>query len=191
MKSKEQIYNIPNFISAYRLFAVPVLFYIAFIGKEEVFFWWFLFNMFTDVLDGYIARKFNMQTKIGAKLDSLADFAMYILVMYAFFRFKWNDLSSYKLSFYFLIFFYLFIDIFALIRFKEIASLHLYLSKLNGLIQGFFFLITFTIGFYKYFYFFMFALASLSFIENMYFLMVLKEMRSNIKGFLWYKKIIK
>jgi len=189
-KSKENIFTIPNILSLYRLLTVPLLFYIASAGYETLFFYWFLFNMFTDALDGFIARKFNMETEFGAKLDSVADFAMYLLAMYAMIRFKWYVLEPYKYSFYILIFYYLFIDIFALIKFKEIASLHLISSKINGVIQGIFFLLLFTIGFIPQYYWIMFALATFSFFENMYFLIKLKKMRSDLKGILWYKTAI-
>jgi len=187
MQQKEQIYNIPNFLSFYRLLSVPVLAYIVYLGNESVFFYGFLFSLFTDALDGFIARRFNMQTKFGAKLDSIADFAMYLLAMYALIHFKWSVLSVYSVSFYLIIFYYLFIDIFSLFKFKEISSLHLIISKINGVVQGLFFLVLFGVGFNPYFYWVMFFLASIGFIENMYYLIKLKEMRSDIKGYLWQK----
>ena len=188
MQEKEQIYNLPNFLSLYRLLMVPLLGYLVYIGKEELFFYWFLFNMLTDALDGFIARKFDMQTRLGAKLDSLADFAMYLLVMYAFIQLKWQILSPYKVSFIIIIFYYLFIDIFALFKFKEISSLHLIISKINGVVQGFFFLLLFTIGFNRYYYWFMFTLATIGFIENMFFLIKLNKMKVGMKGVYWYYK---
>ncbi len=182
---KKQFLNIPNIISLYRLLSVPVLFYIAWKGNEKLFFYWFLFNIFTDALDGFIARKLNMQTKIGAKLDSLADFAMYLLAMFAMLQLKYNELQPVIFSFYLIIGYYLFIDIFALIKFKEVSSLHLYFSKVNGIIQSIFFVLLFTIGFNKQFYWFMFVLSSFSFIENMYFLIRMDRMRSDLKGIFW------
>ncbi len=187
MNKKEKFFTIPNIISLYRLLSVPLLFYIAYLGKEKLFFYWFLFNAFTDALDGFIARTFNMQTKWGAKLDSLADFFMYLLAMYALIRLKGDELEPVKLSFYLLIFYYLFTDLFALFKFKEISSLHLYLSKFNGIIQSLFFVMLFTIGFNPYFYWIMFIFASLAFVENMYFLIKLKEIRSDLKGIFWVK----
>jgi len=188
MDKKERFFTIPNIISLYRLLSVPILFYVAYLGKERLFFYWFLFNAFTDALDGFIARTFNMQTRWGAKLDSLADFFMYLLAMYALIRLKGNELEPVKYSFYILIFYYLFIDLFSLIKFKEISSLHLYLSKLNGIIQSLFFLMLFTIGFNPYYYWIMFIFATLSFFENMYFLTKLKKMRSDLKGIYWVNK---
>jgi len=183
--TKENIYNLPNLLSLYRLLSVPFLFYVAYAGYENLFFYWFVINMFTDALDGFIARHFNMQTKFGAKLDSLADFAMYLAGMYGLMHLKWDVLQHYQYSFYLLIFYYLFIDIFALLKFNEISSLHLISSKLNGVIQGLFFVLLFTWGFHPVLYWVMFALASFSFFENMYFLIKLKKMRSNLKGLFW------
>ena len=186
---KEQIYTVPNFISLYRLLSVPVLFYVAYQGNESLFFYWFLFNVFTDALDGFIARKFNMQTTFGAKLDSTADFAMYLLAMYALIRFKWDELEPYKLSFFLLIFYYLFIDLFALFKFREIASLHLISSKVSGVLQALFFLALFIKGFNPVLYWIMFVVATFSFIENMYYLIFLKKIKSNLKGFFWHRNI--
>ena len=183
--TRENIYNLPNFLSLYRLLSVPFLFYVAYTGNEKLFFYWFLINMFTDALDGFIARRFHMQTQLGAKLDSLADFAMYLAGMYGLIHLKWDVLETYRYSFYLLVFYYIFIDLFALMKFKEISSLHLISSKLNGLIQGLFFLLLFTWGFYPALYWLMFGLASFSFVENMYFLIKLKKMRSNLKGLFW------
>ena len=188
MNNKEKFLTLPNIISLYRLLSVPVLFYIAYKGHENLFFYWFLFNAFTDALDGFIARKFNLQTEWGAKLDSLADFFMYLLAMYALLRFRGEELQSVKYSFYLLIFFYLFIDFFSLIKFKEISSLHLYSAKLNGLIQSLFFVVLFSLGFHPVFYWIMFVLAAFSFVENVYFLIKLKKMRSDLKGIYWVKK---
>ena len=187
-KRKENIYNIPNLLSFYRLISVPILFYVAYTGREQLFFYWFLFNISTDALDGFIARTFNLQTQFGAKLDSIADFAMYVLAMYAMLHLKWNALENYALSFYLIIFYYLFIDIFSLMKFKEIASLHLISSKINGIVQSIFFILLFTIGFSPVFYWFMFTLATYSFIENMYYLIKIDKMRSDLKGFLWKNK---
>lgn len=188
MNRKENIYNIPNFISLYRLLSVPFLAYIVLQKKENLFFYWFLFNLFTDVLDGFIARTFNLKTKFGAKLDSFADFAMYLLAMFALIYLKWEELEPYKYSLYLLIFYYVFIDIFSFIKFGEVSSLHLYFSKFNGLLQAVFFLIIFGIGFNKLLYFAVFFFASLSFLENMYFLLKIDKMRSDLKGIYWLQK---
>ncbi len=69
--------NIPNQISLARMIMMPVLifFYLAdFIpyGKLIALIIYFLAWM-SDMLDGYIARKYNMVTSLGKLLDPVAD----------------------------------------------------------------------------------------------------------------------
>ena len=65
--------NLPNYITSIRLiFTIPL---IIFLETNNILFVWIiiLFGGITDYLDGYIARKFKLKTKIGAILDPLAD----------------------------------------------------------------------------------------------------------------------
>ncbi len=74
-------WNIPNVLSAYRLASFPMLLAFMFLKYETLFAWFFCFNLITDIADGFIARKWNLQTPEGAILDSLADFGSYILAL--------------------------------------------------------------------------------------------------------------
>ena len=68
-----KMYSIPNYITSIRLiFTIPL---IIFLETNNILFVWIiiLFGGITDYLDGYIARKFKLKTKIGAILDPLAD----------------------------------------------------------------------------------------------------------------------
>ncbi|MBT4938057.1 MAG: CDP-alcohol phosphatidyltransferase family protein, partial [Rhodospirillaceae bacterium] len=79
--SKEDIrINIPNLISLLRLLCVPLTVWL--IMKNEVLaaFWVFVFAGVSDALDGFIAKKFNLQTELGAYLDPIADKALLISV---------------------------------------------------------------------------------------------------------------
>lgn len=68
--------NIPNVISCLRLAATPCTI-ISIIYSPPHYRWLplviFLCAAFTDAIDGYIARHFNMQTRLGNFLDPLAD----------------------------------------------------------------------------------------------------------------------
>lgn len=67
----------PNLLSLVRIFMVPVLLYFAFNGKQYYFISALIFAVLTDVLDGYVARRFNLVTQLGAHLDSIGDFFIY------------------------------------------------------------------------------------------------------------------
>jgi len=85
---KEKFWNIPNSLSLYRLLIFPVLLYWIFSCRESLIAVFIAINLFTDWLDGIIARAFNMQTRIGAKLDSWADTGTYICAFLAIYLFK-------------------------------------------------------------------------------------------------------
>lgn len=67
--------SLPNFLSSLRLGFVPVLLMLAYAGEAKVFFVCLLISLVTDTLDGFLARRLNATSVIGAKLDSLADLA--------------------------------------------------------------------------------------------------------------------
>ncbi len=69
--------NLPNWITAIRLAGVPVLLWLAWLGHATAFLWLLGFLFLTDAVDGYIARKLQAKSPLGAMLDSHADFAVY------------------------------------------------------------------------------------------------------------------
>lgn len=75
--AKDKIVNLPNLVSFIRILMAPVLFYLAFTQQPYWFFGVLLFAEFTDVLDGFLARTLHQTTKMGARLDSWGDFAIY------------------------------------------------------------------------------------------------------------------
>lgn len=71
--------NIANIITSIRILCGIVLIFCAPFSK------WFnliyVVGGITDVLDGFLARRFNMKTKIGAKLDTIADLIFTAVVL--------------------------------------------------------------------------------------------------------------
>jgi CDP-diacylglycerol--glycerol-3-phosphate 3-phosphatidyltransferase len=71
---KEVLLNVPNSITILRLIFTFVLVYLIWINYNFIFTGiLFLLIASTDTLDGYLARKLNQTTKIGAKLDQYID----------------------------------------------------------------------------------------------------------------------
>jgi cardiolipin synthase len=183
-----KIISIPNLLSFYRLILFPVILILALKGYEKPFVVLLVINLITDVLDGLIARAFNMQTEFGARLDSIADFATYLLAILGVFVFKYEDFQPHLVSF--LIFLGLFFGsyLFSLIKFGRFPSLHLYSWKIGGYIQGFFFFILFVFGFFTPLYYLMVIWGILAFSEHILIQLLLPEMRSNQKGMYWVLK---
>src|SRR5690349_11020529 len=94
---KERFWTIPNLLSLYRILIFPFILWLILSGNENLFAVFITINLVTDILDGLIARTFNLQTKLGAKLDSWADMGTYILAFLAIYLFKWKEISPHSL----------------------------------------------------------------------------------------------
>lgn len=68
-----QTANIPNAITLIRILLVPALVFLLLHGAFGGAIWLFLAAGVSDALDGFIARRFNLATRLGAILDPLAD----------------------------------------------------------------------------------------------------------------------
>ena len=66
--------NLPNAISAARVLMVPLLLLLAFRGQSAPFTRLLAASLFMDFLDGYLARRLDQRTPLGAQLDSWGDF---------------------------------------------------------------------------------------------------------------------
>ena len=69
--------NLANIVTSVRFVLTPVLIYFVFTQARVPFFWTAVIIMFTDAIDGTIARLLNQESAFGRKLDSIADFCFY------------------------------------------------------------------------------------------------------------------
>jgi cardiolipin synthase len=65
--------NPANLITLGRLLSVPVSVWLILAGQFAAAFWMFVLAGISDAVDGFIAKRFDMRTKIGALLDPVAD----------------------------------------------------------------------------------------------------------------------
>ncbi|ORY98990.1 CDP-alcohol phosphatidyltransferase-domain-containing protein [Syncephalastrum racemosum] len=72
----ENIYTIPNFLTFTRLLSAPVLGYLIIQQDYPWALGLFALSGFTDMLDGYIARRYNLKTVVGSIIDPAADKAL-------------------------------------------------------------------------------------------------------------------
>lgn len=75
--------NIPNILTIFRFFLVPTYLFIYFSDIPSKLYWSvaiILLAGITDVVDGYLARRYDLVTEIGSLLDPLADKLMIIAV---------------------------------------------------------------------------------------------------------------
>ena len=65
--------NLPNLITLGRLILVPVIVWLLLSGFTRAAFFAFLIAGLSDAADGFLAKRYKMETELGAYLDPLAD----------------------------------------------------------------------------------------------------------------------
>lgn len=71
---KKKIFTIPNLLSLFRLLLIPLIIWLFCIkGNTLLAIAVMLLSGLTDIVDGYIARHFNMVSDVGKILDPIAD----------------------------------------------------------------------------------------------------------------------
>ena len=121
--------NIPNILSIFRLCSVPILLWLTWAGHKNIFLGLFIFAIFTDWLDGFIARKFNQTTKLGAQLDSWADAAIYFTLAFSAY-FLWPEIFIAEILYFILMIASIVVPVFlGLIKFHTLTSYHTWIVK--------------------------------------------------------------
>jgi len=75
--------NIPNLITLGRVILVPVVFWLLVSGQTQAAFFAFVLAGVSDGIDGFIAKRFNQSTELGAYLDPLADKLLLVSIFVA------------------------------------------------------------------------------------------------------------
>ncbi|MFP5411197.1 MAG: CDP-alcohol phosphatidyltransferase family protein, partial [Gammaproteobacteria bacterium] len=77
----ERVLNLPNVITLLRIAVVPVIAWLILQRLWGPAFWLFLAAAVSDGIDGFIARRFNLMTQLGAALDTVADKALGVVTL--------------------------------------------------------------------------------------------------------------
>ncbi|MFN8714436.1 MAG: CDP-alcohol phosphatidyltransferase family protein [Bacteroidota bacterium] len=177
--------NIPNILSGWRLLSFPVLIYFIFTGNRSAFILLLSINLITDILDGLIARVFKLQTNFGARLDSLADMGTYIAAFTAFIVLEWPFVSSKAVAFSVLIIMWILPQLISIIRFRKPPHFHLWSNKFAGYVQGIFIFTYFNWGNSEIYFWIMWNISILAFLEELIVAVRIPKLRSDLKGIYW------
>lgn len=184
----ENVANLPNVLSLYRLLMFPVILFLALTGREPAFVVLLVINLVSDILDGSIARMFNLRTKFGAALDNIADIGTYILALLGIFLFRWEEIGPHAWLLYLFLAIFVLSYVVSFIRFGKIPGLHLYSCVTAGYIQGIFFFILFVWGFIDWMYFVAVGWGAVAYTEKIFVLLRLDDIKFDVKGLYWLMK---
>ncbi|OCX54009.1 CDP-alcohol phosphatidyltransferase [Mucilaginibacter sp. PPCGB 2223] len=178
-----------NLITMYRIIAAPILFILIFAARFELFKWMLAFSFLTDAVDGFLARKYNVTSKLGATIDSIGDDLTVAAGIFGIIRYRPGFLSQEYLLVTLLITLYLAQVILALVRYGRMSSFHTYAAKLAAIFQGVFLILFYFISPSSNWLFILAALLTVfDLLEEILLVIILPRHQSNVKGLYWVFK---
>lgn len=173
---------IPNAISIARIGATPFLFAALWMQNAVHFRWILLACLLSDILDGWIARTFNLITRLGSSLDSIADIMVQILMIFGLWRFHRETVLSQRVLLAVIVSLYFAVIIIALLRYGRVSSFHTVLTRVAAYAQGMFFISLFFHGFIGWVFYGAVSLCILASIEELAILSLLPEWTPDVRG---------
>jgi len=183
--TRERLRHVPNAISAARIAAVPVLLALAVTGREFAFTWVLVPALLTDIADGWLARTFDLQSKQGALLDSIADTLLLFVSIYGIWVFHRDVITSNAVLCGTVIGLWVLENVVALLRYGRLSSFHTYVSKTAGYLLGIYIGVLFVFGHYPGLFLVAAGLSIAGNLEEFALLALLREWRANVRGVWW------
>ena len=176
---------VPNVLSGARALAVPVLLVLAFEEQRVAFTWVLIPALLSDIFDGWIARAFALESRLGATLDSVADSLMLFVSVYGVWVFHPEVIRGDAWLCGIAVGLWALEDVLALLRYGRLSSFHTYLSKVVANLLGFFIGWLFLFGFEPWLFYLACGSSILASLEEIALLRALPAWRVDVKGLWW------
>lgn len=178
--------RIVNSITFFRVAAFPVFIVLLFLRNEEAFKWLVLVSFLTDAIDGYLARKFNVISILGSRLDSLGDDLTILASFIGVIVFHNNFLAAIWPVILATFVLFMIQLLFALVKYQKTTSFHTYGAKAAAILQGVFLCSLFFFGqpYYPLFYAAM-GVTAAELVEEIIMVYVIPTWRADVRGLYW------
>ena len=185
----KQAWYVINGITFYRIIAAPFLLVLLFAKQYEVFKWLLGLSFFTDLIDGYLARKFQVTSILGTKLDSIGDDLTVLVGLIALFVLKLDFIKQHIIILIILLVLFLVQTTFAFIKYRKMTNFHTLLAKTAALLQGVFLIFAFFTEQPSLILFYAATIVTmLELIEEIILVGMLPQWQANVKGIYWTLK---
>ena len=185
----KQAWYIINGITLYRIIAAPVLLIFLFTKQHDIFKWLLTVSFFTDLIDGYLARKFKVNSILGTRLDSIGDDLTVLVGLIALFVLKLEFIKQHIIILIILLALFLVQTTYAFIRYRKMTNFHTYLAKTAALLQGVFLILVFFTEEPSLILFYAATIVTmLELTEEIILVDLLPQWKTNVKGIFWVLK---
>ncbi len=178
-------FNIADWISFYRIMAVPVLIYFIGRGEREIFTWLLGVSYATDAVDGFIARKLKISSARGSQLDSYGDQLTLVAAIIGLIVFEPAFMKENYLLIIIAFIPYLIQMFLAFRKYGKATAFHTYLAKLSAITQGVFILWILFFGPIYWLFYAMIVIGILETIEEITLIYMYDNWVSGVKGIYW------
>jgi phosphatidylglycerophosphate synthase len=133
---EEPLLTIPNALSGLRLVLAPVLLWLAWSGQGTAFLVTLAVSLLSDLVDGWVARRFDQATALGTLLDSWGDLVTFLTVPICAW-WLWPDLIRQEALYVAaLVAAYVFPITLGYLKYGRLTSYHTYGAKLSAVVVG-------------------------------------------------------
>lgn len=192
-KKKETVYNLllksgikssmVNLLTVYRIIISPVLLILLF--KEMPAFKWVLLSAFiTDAVDGFLARRWKVTTKLGSRMDSLADDILFAVSLIAVIYYQSAFLSGHIVAIAWMIFMFMIkIIILWCKHYRFVSAMHTYMNKAAAFLQAIFFIHCIFFQPSNMLFHTTAIITMIAIAEETIIILAFRELKQNVKGF--------
>ena len=186
---RKQAWYVINGITLYRIIAAPILLVLLFTKQYDIFKWLLGVSFFTDLIDGYLARKFKVTSILGTKLDSIGDDLTVLVGLIALFVLKLEFIKQHVIILIILLVLFFVQTTYAFIRYGKMTNFHTYLAKTAALLQGIFLILAFFTEEPSLILFYAATIVTmLELTEEIILIRLLLKWQANVKGIYWVLK---
>lgn len=186
---RKRSYYIINGITLYRVIAAPFLLLFIITKQIDVFKWLLAVSFFTDAIDGFLARRFRVETPEGSKWDSLGDDLTVLMGLIGLLVFRFEFIRQ-EYPWLILVLTLFFTQVIcAVTRYGSISTFHTYLAKAAAILQGSFLILSFFLAEPPPLLFYVaVVVTTLDLLEEILITFILRKPKSNVKGIYWILK---
>jgi cardiolipin synthase (CMP-forming) len=180
--------QVPNALSLTRIVCAPVLVLLAVVDQQPLYTWMLVPALLTDAVDGWIARAWGLQSRLGARLDSLGDSLIWCGGLAGLVAFQRDVLAAHRWLIGAVVAGWLCENALAWLRYGWLSSFHTVLSKIAGVLLSVYIGVLFLLGHWDALLWLAATASLLATVEELWLLALLPQWRADVKGVWWLRR---
>jgi CDP-diacylglycerol--glycerol-3-phosphate 3-phosphatidyltransferase len=177
--------HVPNTLSVLRIACAPALLVLALLGAERAFTWILVPALLTDAVDGWIARGLHLESRLGARLDSIGDSLLWYSALAGIVLLHPEVVTANVVPIAAVVACWIAESALAWLRYRRLSSFHTYASKVAGVLLSLYVGTLFVLGHQAWLLYVAAGASVLASLEEMLLLRWCPQWRSDVRGAWW------